>query len=63
MTGEKLTASMNVPLTPSLRAEIDRLAAVEALKPATTARRLILAGLAAQRSTQATSQQIEVHYG
>jgi hypothetical protein len=52
MTGEKLTASMNVPLTPSLRAEIDRLAAAEALKPATTARRLILAGLAAQKSMQ-----------
>jgi len=59
MTGEKLTASMNVPLTPSLRAEIDRLAAVEALKPATTARRLILAGLAAQKSQQV----VEVHHG
>ena len=52
MTDEKLTVSMNVPLTPSLRAEIDRLATAEALKPATTARRLILAGLAAQKSMQ-----------
>lgn len=52
---EKMTTDIHIPLTPSLRAEIDRLAAAEALKPATTARRLILAGLAAQKST------LEVH--
>ena len=52
MTGEKLTASMNIPLTPSLKAEIERLAEAEALKPRTTARRLILLGLAAQKSMQ-----------
>lgn len=50
MDGEKLTASMNIPLTPSMKAEIERLAEAEALKPRTTARRLILLGLAAQKS-------------
>lgn len=49
---EKLSASMNIPLTPSLKAEIERLAEAEALKPRTTARRLILLGLAAQKSMQ-----------
>ena len=50
MDSEKLTASMNIPLTPSMKAEIERLAEAEALKPRTTARRLILLGLAAQKS-------------
>jgi hypothetical protein len=51
---------MNIPLTPSLKAEIERLAQAEALKPRTTARRLILAGLAAQ---QQQTTQTEVRYG
>lgn len=56
-TEERLTASMNIPLTPALKAEIEALARAEALKPRTTARRLILLGLAAQK------MQNEVRYG
>ncbi len=56
---EQLTHDIHVPLWPSLRQEIDDLARAEAVKPATKARQLILAGLAAQ----ATSKQIEVRHG
>jgi|GEM_PF-4037459 len=62
MTAERLTESMNIPLTPSLKAEIERLAQAEALKPRTTARRLILAGLAAQQQ-QTMQHIIEVQHG
>lgn len=48
---EKLTASMNVPLTPTMREQIAALAAAEDRKPATMARRLILAGIAMQQQT------------
>lgn len=58
MTNEKLSISLTIPITPSLKAEIDRLAEAEALKPRTTARRLILLGLAAQKSMQS-----EVRHG
>ncbi len=47
---EQLTHDIHVPLWPSLRQEIDNLARAEAVKPATKARQLILAGLAAQKA-------------
>jgi hypothetical protein len=56
---EQLTHDIHVPLWPSLRQQIDDLARSEAVKPATKARQLILAGLAAQQS----SKEIEVKYG
>lgn len=57
MIDDKLSANIHVPLTPTQRRQIDDLARAEALKPATKARQLILAGLAAQKSQ---SPQIEV---
>ena len=50
MIDERLTTDIHIQLTPSLRQQIDDLARAEALKPATVARRLILAGLAAQKA-------------
>lgn len=47
-----MTEEIHIPMPPSLRRQIDDLARAEALKPATTARRLILLGLAAQKSMQ-----------
>jgi hypothetical protein len=52
---ELLTATIHVPLPPSARAEIDRLAKIEDRKPATVARRLILAALQQH-------PQVEVHH-
>jgi hypothetical protein len=52
---ERLTDTIHVPLTPSVRAEIDRLAKIEDRKPATVARRLILAALQQH-------PQVEVHH-
>lgn len=46
---ERLTDTIHVPLTPTLRAEINRLAMIEDRKPAAIARRLILAGLAVKQ--------------
>lgn len=48
---ERLTDTIHVPLTPSVRAQIDRLAKIEDRKPATVARRLILTALAQQHTT------------
>lgn len=59
MTDGKMTCDIHIPLTPELRAEIDRRAQAEALKPATKARQLILLGLAVQKSVQT----YEVHHG
>jgi hypothetical protein len=55
---EPLSSDIHIPLTPSLRRQIDELARAEALKPATTARRLLLAGLAAQQKAMSA----EVHH-
>lgn len=52
---ENLSSDIHVPLTPSQRRQIDDLARADLVKPATKARQLILAGLAAQKST------LEVH--
>lgn len=46
---ERLTDTIHVPLPPSVRAQIDQLAKIEDRKPATVARRLIMAALAAQQ--------------
>lgn len=46
---ERLTDTIHVPLTPTLRAEINRLAMIEDRKPAAIARRLILVGLAVKQ--------------
>lgn len=55
MIDERLSTDIHVPLWPSLRQLIDDAARADAVKPATKARQLILAGLAAQKST------LEVH--
>lgn len=49
---ELLTATIHVLLPPSARAEIDRLAKIEDRKPATVARRLILAALQQQKDDE-----------
>lgn len=58
MINGKLTTDIHVPLWPELRQQIDDAARADAVKPATKARQLILAGLAAQKSMQ-----IEVRNG
>lgn len=49
---EQLTDDIHVPLWPTLRRQIDDMARADAVKPATKARQLILAGMAAQQSAQ-----------
>lgn len=58
MTDGKLSTDIHIPLWPELRQQIDDAARADAVKPATKARQLILAGLAAQKSMQ-----IEVRNG
>ena len=53
MMNDKLTASIHIPLWPSLRQQIDDLARAEDVKPATKARMLILDGLAVEKSRTA----------
>lgn len=55
MIDERMTAELHIPMPPSLRQQIEALARADSLKPTTKARQLILAGLAAQKST------LEVH--
>lgn len=60
---EKMTEIVNVPMTPTLLAEIDRKAEAEGQKRAPTTRRLILLGLAVDKQQQSSTLRTEVHYG
>lgn len=59
MIDGKMTTDIHIPLWPELRQQIDDAARADAVKPATKARQLILAGLAVQQK----STQIEVQHG